>query len=105
MALHIYALGIVTIQVYSNMVMYITRKIRKNLVLFGGEYSMDKYGGLQMDDAYKDYDISQVHIHIRFGSYYGYLDNIRILVRYTYIYDMGDIMVLDNILSEKEDME
>jgi len=28
-----------------------------------------------------------------------------ILVRYTYIYDMGDIMVLDNILSEKEDME
>ena len=46
-------------------------------MLFGGEYSMDKYGGLQIDDAYKDYDISQAHIHIRFGSYYGYLDNIR----------------------------
>jgi len=75
MALHIYALGICYYPRY--MVMYIIRKIRKNLVLFGGEYSMDKYGGLQIDDAYKDYDISQVHIHIRFGSYYGYLDNIR----------------------------
>ena len=47
------------------------------LVSLGGEYSMDKYGGIQIDDAYKDYDISQVHINIQHGNYYGYLENIR----------------------------
>ena len=27
------------------------------------EYCMNKYGGIQIDDAHKDFDINLVHIH------------------------------------------
>ena len=41
------------------------------------EYGMNKYGGIQIDDAHKDYYINQVHIYIQHTKYYDYLDNLR----------------------------